>query len=112
MINKDTLMSIKLTEIINVLNYFVNHLKSLEDLDFSETPTFASGIVAQVFLRTSFLLSFDDDSVKEKIIKMYGMEEIKDKEIWDVQNPAEIIGTALNSYNLDRELPITITLNL
>lgn len=111
-INTNDLRSIMLTESFNAMNYFIAHIKNLDEHDFDNPIIFASGMLGQIFLRTSFLFAFLSEDLKQKFINSFSLEIEEEKEIWESSNSKEIISTAMKEFEHDKNLPQNNGFNL
>lgn len=111
-IDRNNLISIILTESFNAMNYFIAHIKNLDEHDFDNPTVFASGMLGQIFLRTSFLFAFLSEDLKQKFIASFSLETDEEKEIWESNNSKDIISTAMKEFENDKNLPQNNGFNL
>lgn len=109
-IDENVLVNMNLTEMFNIMNYFIAVINNLYNYDLNDPVLLTTGITAGAFLRTANL--FAHESLRNNLLKMFNIEEYEDMELWEASNPAEMLGVSLSRYECDKDIPIKVDLNL
>lgn len=109
-INENDLINMNLTETFNVINYFISVINNLYNYDLNDPVTITTGVSAGAFLRTAIL--FTHESLRNEFTRMFGGENYEHLELWEATDPSEMLGISFSRYDIDKNLPIKIDLNL